>query len=170
MKRWDLLASWIKQYRWQHGAEIGVRRAVNAAHILELTNVNLILVEPWRPIDFYLQKGYTQKDFDKNKKIALTALHPYMSRVTIIQDFSVNAAKGVLDASLDFVFIDGDHSYEGVVDDIRAWQPKVRENGWLIGHDWNIPDVKRAVEELLPQAVFVREDKTWYAVNRAAWQ
>jgi autotransporter strand-loop-strand O-heptosyltransferase len=40
------------------------------------------------------------------------------------------------DNSLDFVFIDGDHTYEGVIADIKAWYPKVRDGGIIAGHDY----------------------------------
>jgi predicted O-methyltransferase YrrM len=40
------------------------------------------------------------------------------------------------DASLDFVFVDGEHAYEAVKKDIAAWLPKVRPGGILAGHDY----------------------------------
>jgi hypothetical protein len=39
------------------------------------------------------------------------------------------------DESLDLVFIDGNHGYSHVKQDIRAWLPKVRPGGVLCGHD-----------------------------------
>lgn len=52
----------------------------------------------------------------------------------------------------DFVFIDGDHSYEGAAGDIKAWLPHVKPGGIIALHDYcsnNWPDVKRATDELL---------------------
>jgi predicted O-methyltransferase YrrM len=72
--------------------------------------------------------------------------------LTPITDTSHNAVANYKDESLDFVFIDGDHSYEGVKTDIIDWWPKVKPNGILSGDDYNypgIPGVKRAVDELL---------------------
>lgn len=37
---------------------------------------------------------------------------------------------------VDFIFIDGDHSYEGVMADLRGWVPLMREGGLIVGHDW----------------------------------
>jgi hypothetical protein len=48
---------------------------------------------------------------------------------------------------LDFVYIDGDHSYEGVLRDIHAWTPHVRKGGIIAGHDYRWHEVRRAVEE-----------------------
>jgi len=58
----------------------------------------------------------------------------------------------VEDASLDFCFIDGDHRYEAVKEDIIAWTPKLRKGGILSGHDYDYPHfggVTLAVDELL---------------------
>lgn len=64
---------------------------------------------------------------------------------------STEAAQLFGDHSLDAVFIDGLHTYEGVVEDIVAWKPKVRRGGSLIFNDYNFvklfPGVKRAVDE-----------------------
>ena len=54
--------------------------------------------------------------------------------------------------SVDMVFVDGDHSYDQVCGDIRAWTPHLKENGILCGHDYGFskyPGVKQAFDELL---------------------
>ena len=45
-------------------------------------------------------------------------------------------ASSVVPDNLDFVFIDGDHSYKAVLLDLNDWVPKIRSGGLLIGHDW----------------------------------
>lgn len=68
--------------------------------------------------------------------------------------------------SVDIVFVDADHSYEGVREDIRLWQPKVAPGGWLGGHDYQNIDprfggVDRAVNELFPR-VETDLNYTWW--------
>jgi len=65
---------------------------------------------------------------------------------------SREAAGRVADGSQDFVFIDADHRYEAVVEDIRLWRPKVKAGGLLCGHDFcaGWPGVMQAVRELFP--------------------
>lgn len=65
---------------------------------------------------------------------------------------SVEAAKLYADQSLDFVFIDAEHSYESVVADIKAWLPKMKPTGMLAGHDYMWDPVRRAVNDTLPAA------------------
>jgi hypothetical protein len=54
------------------------------------------------------------------------------------EGYSRQIAKEVPDESLDFVYIDADHSYEHVREDILAWHPKVHVAGWLGGHDYTL--------------------------------
>jgi cephalosporin hydroxylase len=84
----------------------------------------------------------------------IDAMKPVEGHYTPIRATSVEAAALYEDGSLDFVFIDADHSYESVKADIAAWAPKVRPGGYLAGHDFNpaTPNggVERAVLEAYP--------------------
>lgn len=66
------------------------------------------------------------------------------------------------DARPDMVFIDGDHKYENVVNDVDAWMHRLASGGLLCGHDVEIPDVRRAVTELLPDHQVVPATTIWY--------
>ncbi len=51
---------------------------------------------------------------------------------------------------IDLLFIDGDHSHEGVCADLNAWLPKVKEGGIVAFHDYSWADgVRRAVREII---------------------
>jgi predicted O-methyltransferase YrrM len=62
-------------------------------------------------------------------------------RVTFIYKPSVEASKGFEDESLDFVYIDANHSYQSVKDDLNVWYPKLKVGGVICGHDFSIEDV-----------------------------
>jgi predicted O-methyltransferase YrrM len=78
------------------------------------------------------------------------------NRVRLIVADSVSAAALFAPASLDFVFIDGDHSRAAVLADIAAWLPKLKPGGLLAGHDYRMTSqahlrgVTEAVESLWP--------------------
>lgn len=77
-------------------------------------------------------------------------------RRVLVQARSVVAAR-MLPVSYDFVFLDADHSYEGVAADIAAWAPKVKPGGWLGGHDYANKDfpgfgVTNAVDEFVAES------------------
>lgn len=71
----------------------------------------------------------------------------------------------------DFVYLDGDHAYDGVSADIRAWWPRISDGGILAGHDFDEthPGVQQAVREFAERenvTVFVTSEPecaSWYA-------
>ena len=77
----------------------------------------------------------------------LAPLGPTLGR--LIQGDSADMAAHFADGSLDYVFIDADHSYAAVSRDIDAWRPKVKPGGILAGHDFTpvFPGVIQAVTE-----------------------
>ena len=56
--------------------------------------------------------------------------------ITVIRKKSVEASLGFKDGSVDLVFLDGDHSFDGCSADIVAWWPKLRKGGVMLGHDY----------------------------------
>lgn len=67
-----------------------------------------------------------------------------------VKQSSVNAAKTFENSSLDFVYIDVDHTYKSVKADIQAWLPKIKSGGIIAGHDYDLAQgVNKAVNELL---------------------
>ncbi len=140
------------------GVEVGVFHGVTAANLLALMpDLQLYGVDPWaqypadaeqsRP-DHVQQLGDT-KTLYWGLPIALRHLAVNANRWHPIRLPSVKAARCFEDRELEFVFIDGNHSYETVKADIEAWWPKIRNGGLLIGHDYDpkrFPGVCRAVD------------------------
>ncbi len=89
------------------------------------------------------------------------------SLINKVRGYSSMAAGWYEDASLDFVFLDADHTYEAVRNDIVFWLPKIKQGGYLGGHDYNVyesPGVIRAVEEMLENrkvTVWGEGNKSW---------
>jgi hypothetical protein len=85
------------------------------------------------------------------------------NRLTKFKGKSLDAAVRIPDGSLDVVYIDGCHEYACVVDDIKAWLPKVRPGGVLCGHDYGEQclDVIRAVDDALGKPEKVFQDSSW---------
>lgn len=69
------------------------------------------------------------------------------SLVRVHAEDSVRVSRGFPDREFDAVFIDADHSYKAVMEDISAWYPKVKYGGIICGHDFDEEGVKRAVSE-----------------------
>jgi hypothetical protein len=76
--------------------------------------------------------------------------------------FAESICKGK-DGYFDLVFIDANHSYDSVKEDIFLWKPLVKSGGLLVGHDYESTDgegVKQAVHELFGDDVEL--DKEYY--------
>lgn len=142
-----------------HVVEVGVWRGQLCREVLkERRDAVMTLVDPWlagRPGEPWYESGSkmarcSQAEVDEVMEEALRSIEFASRRWTVIRSTSVEAAPLVLDGTVDLVFIDADHSYHGVRDDIEAWLPKVRAGGWIGGHDYRsvrFPGVERAVHE-----------------------
>jgi hypothetical protein len=147
---WSIL-EYIPRDRPIVGVEIGVFRANNARHLLQQrTNLTLYLVDPWRDIkDPTYQKTkdyqtkFTCKRWKMIQRYAERNIRFAGPRALPIRETSQYAVKDFKDASVDFVFIDGNHSEEGATRDIELWLPKVKPGGWIGGHDYKHPRAKQ---------------------------
>ena len=141
------------------GAEIGVARGRNAKNILSELNIDkLYLIDVW---DIY--EGIFVMWSLENYNQVLRKLGNE-KRVEIIKDYSKNAVNHIKDNSLDFVYIDANHKYKYVYQDINLWYPKVKIGGIIGGHDVCKPDVFNAIKDFcsLKNIKFQTEIPDWY--------
>ena len=86
----------------------------------------------------------------------------YWNLITPMKMKSIEAAEKFEDNYLDIVFIDSDHSYESVCQDIDAWLPKIRYSGILFGHDINWHEgVEQAVNEKFKSTEWINTHNCW---------
>jgi hypothetical protein len=149
----------------KHGAglEIGVCTGVNAKELLATTNPSsLALVDPWdhRWHAFNLEKAvFGGVNGNLPPEDAAEAVFRYASnlvgsdrRVTILRGVAADMVPKIQDKSLDWVYIDGDHSYLGALADLELVLPKMKPTCVIAGHDWCYPSfhgVVNAVEKFL---------------------
>ena len=65
------------------------------------------------------------------------------------------------DNSFDFIYIDGNHTYEWVKQDIEKSLPKLKRYSFIAGHDYNWPEVRKAVNSTIGDVDFVFQDTSW---------
>ncbi len=73
-------------------------------------------------------------------------------KVTIVRAFSPEAAELFEDNFFDWVYIDGNHNYSAIKNDLIRWYTKVKQGGLIAGHDYNntpTSQVVTAVNEFL---------------------
>jgi hypothetical protein len=77
-----------------------------------------------------------------------TVISNNYDKFDIIKDTSENASKQFSNDSIDFIMLDGDHSYENTINDIKLWYNKVKPGGYITGDDYNVfPSVTKAVND-----------------------
>ena len=120
------------------GVEIGSFKGEFAKQILNTWEGILYMVDPWRE----LTEGYNDTSNHINHPTAyletMENLTGMEDRGIMIRALSEQAVELFEDESLDFVYIDGNHSYEYVKQDIELWYPKVKQGGLVSGHDYLI--------------------------------
>jgi hypothetical protein len=122
------LASLLHELDFKKGVEIGVQRGRFSEIICQRNpQMRVCGVDAWAPPNGASMRQKAQKRMSVSR---------WMAQYSIIDDWSVSAAKQFTDQSLDFVYIDADHSYESCLADIDAWHPKIRVGGILSGHDY----------------------------------
>lgn len=130
------------------GIEIGVLKGENIVMLLEeLPNIAKIIgIDPF--VEHTDQNTTrSQEDMDKYAKIAAENLKPHKKRYVPIKKSSADAAADIDDESVDFVLLDGDHSYEGIKADLTAYYPKLKKGGHMFIHDCYSQDVLQAIHE-----------------------
>lgn len=163
----------IKEKNLKVGAEIGLGYGGNSENMLKIKSIeHLYGIDPFAHREGVSDViNFDQQDFDEICKFVLKKLSPFGNRFKFIRKLSVQAAADVPD-NLDFVYIDGDHSYQGVSDDLCAWTKKVKAGGVIAGHDYNhpnLPGVKRAIDEFFRRfgwEIHTKENFVWWVEKK----
>ena len=113
--------------------EIGVRDGKNAEDMLSVAK-EVYLVDPYAT--YFEGRLIAYEEQGIYKRAMMMKLAPYGDRIYIFNTESTKAANLFPDRLFDYVYIDGDHSYEAVSKDLELWYPKVRKGGVLAGHDF----------------------------------
>ncbi len=130
----NTLAALFGELGFKVGAEVGTEKGIYA-DILCSSNVGVKLycVDAWEcyvGYRDYLDPKVLADAYETAKK----RLKPY--NVELIREYSMDAVKHFPDGSLDFVYIDANHEFPWVVQDVFYWSKKIRRGGIVSGHDY----------------------------------
>jgi len=142
----DLCKNYIKPT--DHGVEVGCFSGVSS-RVISLHCGLLHCVDPWS----WGAVAQAEQMFD--------AMLPDYPNIVKVKLPSVQAAGQYEDHSLDFVYVDADHAYASVVEDITAWKNKVKQGGFIAGHDSYMPEVLQAVRDCLGEPDHFFTDTSW---------
>jgi Methyltransferase domain len=145
--------------------EVGVWEGDFSQRLLDSLRPRMLhLVDPWQFVPEQERAWYggarakSQEDMDRIYEgvIARFTLEIADGQVVVCRETSVSAAERMASRKFEVVYIDGDHTYDAVRADLRAWAPLVAEDGVLAGDDygyvgWWDGGVHRAVDEFVSQ-------------------
>jgi len=157
------------------GVEIGVAEGLFSKILLfKSPRLTLYGIDSWTSYPEY--SDTPQSSFDEAEVKARTLLNRY-EKCNIVKKFSMDAVKDFDDESLDFVYIDANHAYNYVLEDITEWYKKVKNGGIVSGHDYDFADVKNALDKFIKDNnidncfVFGRNEKVAGEIreNQRSW-
>lgn len=148
LRGWLMSLLSVKGNNLKYGVELGTYRGDTTFFLLDcVSDLRLHTVDIFEQQPNHPSYNHAKYDFTDLYPAFLEKAKKYGDRLIVHKGLTHEVAKEVPNASLDFVFIDADHEYEGCKQDILDWRPKVRPGGLLMGHDINMPGVRRAVDE-----------------------
>ena len=125
------LARLLRDMGVREGVEIGTHTGYSAEFWLKHSpKLHLTCIDPYVSYN----ARHSQKQQDGNYATAVERLKPY--NADIIRAASLEVVDSFEDRSLDFLFIDGNHEFDPVMQDLIRWAPKVRGGGIVALHDY----------------------------------
>jgi hypothetical protein len=151
-QRANIIIDFMKDYKPGEaltGVEIGVFFGDFLCRLLDMEPrvSKMYGIDPYS-IDCGYRKGWTQDNWDEIYLKAMTRFQPYGDRISIIR--AKSELCGNIIPMVDFVEIDGLHTYHQVRHEIRYYEKKVKPGGMLCGHDYFgkfYRHVRKAVDE-----------------------
>jgi hypothetical protein len=147
----------INENNYKNIAEVGIGYGTHAKQILKNTNINkLYLIDPmcYYPNDGFATDIITKEaeipgnNFNEMYDLINNELSEWKDKYIWFRKPSLEIKDNEIeDESLDCIFVDGDHSYNAVINDLKFWWKKLKKGGQLLGDDYWMGDVSRAVTE-----------------------
>jgi hypothetical protein len=118
------------------GVEIGVFKGQFSKVLMEEWNGTLYMIDPWRPLGEEYIDSSNHKDHLDAYEQATNSIRGFEDRAFMLRGLSEQMVKLFANNSLDFVYIDGNHAYDFVKQDMEMWWPKLKKGGLFCGHDY----------------------------------
>ena len=137
--RVDKIVFILNEMAYTRGAEIGVWKGDLARHVLQdVPSIQkYYLVDPWKhQRDWNKPFNRDDTEFEEIYNIAMNATEAWRDKREVLRGPSADMSSKVPNNSLDFLYIDGDHTEKGTRIDVLSWWPKLRVGGAMYGDDF----------------------------------
>lgn len=162
------LAKLFDELGYRAGVEIGVQQGLYTEVLCkENPQAKIYGIDPWEAYEGY-QTYVSQEKRDVFYEEARERLGSYNCQ--LLKKFSMDALDDFEDGSLDFVFIDGNHDFLHVTQDIAGWSKKVRRGGIISGHDYirRSPPTDTHVVRVVQAYTYSYRIKPWFVLGTMA--
>lgn len=141
------------------GAEIGVQQGFYTCEILKRWEGKcLFMIDSWKKYsnEIYENDSANVDREEQLNRMRQTAsnIYDFGDRAVMMRCDSSFASSIFPDNFFDFVYIDANHYYQFVKTDIRHWYAKVKEGGYICGHDYmwgGEVEAKKAIDEFVKE-------------------
>jgi len=124
------LAELFNDAGYKTGAEIGVAKGIYSEILCQkIKDLKLYSIDPWEAYNYNSQKLCDDRYLEAKNR-----LDPY--NVELIKKTSMSASFDFENDSLDFIYLDGCHNFDYIMNDLIMWVPKVKVGGIVAGHDY----------------------------------
>jgi hypothetical protein len=129
------MAELFNELGFRSGVEVGVCDGTYSEILCKANpDAKIYGVDPFIPYaDYHDYRRW--KTVNGYHQAAIERLSPYKN-YSFIEKFSMDAVKDFEDNSLDFVYIDANHNFQNVTNDVIEWNRKLKVGGILAGHDY----------------------------------
>jgi hypothetical protein len=135
--RIELINFFQSKYKLGRAVEIGTYEGEYASEILKTWKGDLYLIDIWRKVNnAEYSDSCNRQDYINVIHKCCKNISGHEDRCHMIRTNSENAVKLFNDESLDFIYLDANHKYEFVRQDMEIWFPKLRNGGIFAGHDY----------------------------------
>ena len=135
--RIDLIRNIGQEFPKGKGVEVGTFKGSFSNQIMNNWSGTLYMVDVWRPLESGYDDSSNHGRYDGGVYTdAMENIKGFEDRAIMVRATSEIASDMFNDNSLDFVYIDANHAYDYVVQDIELWYPKVKKGGFICGHDY----------------------------------
>ena len=136
--------------------QIGTYEGVTAV-LFALTCRKVITVDPFDAGYNFDQES--KEDLIRAEEMTLERFRPY-TNIRVVKKTSKEFFQ-TFRRMVDAVYLDGDHTIEGVGYDLEHWINRIKPGGFISGHDFGSPTISQAVNEILGGCDNVYEDGSW---------
>jgi len=140
--------------------EVGVWKGHTTKRVLKACKEDISqywAVDIWQKSNRWKYRSRSAEFWDE-RYFKVCKLMYWFPQLCVVRMDSITAAGLFTEKYFDLVFLDADHTYEALMNDIKTWLPLVRDGGLLTGHDYGgkHAGVKKAVDEIFGEEIEIK--------------